>query len=152
MNMLGLSSGVHFAHTACYWKFFLLHYIQVLWQYRLCRADHAYLMHLMLQWQLSHLNGRKLDHRQVKPLILSMSGFALSYTITMFFLMILYGLCLLPEQFYYIIVHTRKAESRVQIADRCASWKISSGTENVVFQALQFYETDVCRKFSGGKA
>jgi hypothetical protein len=26
MNMLGLSSSVHFAHLACYWNFFLLRY------------------------------------------------------------------------------------------------------------------------------
>jgi hypothetical protein len=41
MNMLGLSSSVRIAHIACYWKFFLVHYIQVLCQYRLCKADHA---------------------------------------------------------------------------------------------------------------
>jgi hypothetical protein len=46
-------------------KFFLLHYIQVLCQSRLCKADHDHLTYLMLQRQLSHLNGRKLDHRQV---------------------------------------------------------------------------------------
>jgi hypothetical protein len=34
-------------------------------QYRLCRTDHAYLTYLMLQRLPSHLNGRKLDHRQV---------------------------------------------------------------------------------------
>jgi hypothetical protein len=39
-------------------KFFLLHYTPVLCQYRLCRADHAYLTYLMLQRQLSHLNGQ----------------------------------------------------------------------------------------------
>jgi hypothetical protein len=65
MNMLGLSSGVHFAHIACYWTFFLLHYTQVLCQSRLYRADHAYLTYLMPQRQLCHLNGGKLDHPQV---------------------------------------------------------------------------------------
>jgi hypothetical protein len=40
-------------------------YIQVLCQYRLCKADHAYLTCLMLQRQLSHMNRRKLDRRQV---------------------------------------------------------------------------------------
>jgi hypothetical protein len=35
----------------------------------LCKADHAHLTYLMLQWQLGHLNGCKLDHRQVKLLI-----------------------------------------------------------------------------------
>jgi hypothetical protein len=40
-----------------------LNYRQVLCQYRLCKADHAY---LTLQRQLSRLNGRKLDHSQVQ--------------------------------------------------------------------------------------
>jgi hypothetical protein len=47
MNVLRLSSGVRVAHMACYWKFFLLRYTQVLCQYRLCRADHAYLTCLL---------------------------------------------------------------------------------------------------------
>jgi hypothetical protein len=62
INMLDLSSNVRIAHIASSWNFILLHYTQVLWQYRLCRADHAY---LTLQRQPSHLNGRKLDHRQL---------------------------------------------------------------------------------------
>jgi hypothetical protein len=62
MNLLGLSSSVHFSNIACYWKFFLLHYTQVLRQYRLYRVDYVYLTYLMLQRQLNHLNGRKLDH------------------------------------------------------------------------------------------
>jgi hypothetical protein len=61
VNMLGLSSSVHFAHIACYWKFFLLHYTQVPCQSRLCKADHAYLTYLMLQRQLSRVNCRKLE-------------------------------------------------------------------------------------------
>jgi hypothetical protein len=65
MNVLGLLSSICIACIACYWKFFLLRYVQVLCQSRLYRADHAYLTYLMLQWQLSHLNGHKLDHRQV---------------------------------------------------------------------------------------
>jgi hypothetical protein len=65
MNMLGLYSSVCIAHTACHWKFFLVHYIQVVCQYRLCKADHAYLTYLMVQRQLSYLNNRKLDHQQV---------------------------------------------------------------------------------------
>jgi hypothetical protein len=43
----------------------LLHYILVLCPSRLCKAEHAYLTYLMLQRQLSHLNRRKLDRRQV---------------------------------------------------------------------------------------
>jgi hypothetical protein len=54
MNMLGLSSTVHFAHITCPL------------QSRLSKADHAYLAYLMPQRQLNHLNGRKLDHRQVQ--------------------------------------------------------------------------------------
>jgi hypothetical protein len=65
MNILALSPSVHFAHIACYWKFLLLHYTQVLCQSRLCKGDHAYLPYLILQRQLSHLNGRKLSHRQI---------------------------------------------------------------------------------------
>jgi hypothetical protein len=41
--MFGLLSSVRVVHTACYWKFFLLHYIQVLCQLRLCKVNHAYL-------------------------------------------------------------------------------------------------------------
>jgi hypothetical protein len=59
-----------------------------------------------------------------KPLIFSMSGFTLSYTANMFILMSLYDFCLSPAQFCYIIVYIWKTESRVQIADRCAPWKI----------------------------
>jgi hypothetical protein len=83
-------------------------------------------MHIMLQLQLRHLNGRKLGHRPVKPLKISMSGFALSYTANMFILVILFDFCLLPAQLYYIIVYIREVESRVQIVDRCAPWKISN--------------------------
>jgi hypothetical protein len=43
----------------------LVHYIQVLCQSRLGKADHACLTYLMLQRQLSHLSSHKLDHHQV---------------------------------------------------------------------------------------
>jgi hypothetical protein len=46
-------------------KFLPLLYAQVLCQYRLCRAEHAYLTYLMLQRLISHFNGCKLDHLQV---------------------------------------------------------------------------------------
>jgi hypothetical protein len=65
MNMLGFSSSVRIAHIDVIENIFLLHYTQVLCQYRLYRADHAYLAYLMLQRQLGHLNGRRLDHSQV---------------------------------------------------------------------------------------
>jgi hypothetical protein len=50
----------------------------------------------------------------------------------MFILMILYDFCLFPAQFCYITVYIRKVESRVQIADWCAHWKISNGAENLI--------------------
>jgi hypothetical protein len=52
-----------------------------------------------------------------KPLIFSVSGFAVSYTANTFILMILYDFCLLPVKFCCIIVYIRKVESYVQIAD-----------------------------------
>jgi hypothetical protein len=52
------------AHIAYYRKFFLVHYIQVLSQSRLCKTD-VYLTFLMLQRQLNHLNSCKPDRRQV---------------------------------------------------------------------------------------
>jgi hypothetical protein len=58
-------SSVHITHITCYWKFFLLYYIHVLCQYRLCEADHAILLILRYNKSFSHLNSRKLDHRQV---------------------------------------------------------------------------------------
>jgi hypothetical protein len=73
-----------------------------------------------------------------KPLILSMSRFALSYTANMSILVILYDLGLLLAQFCYIIVYIRMVGSCVQIADQCAPWKILSGVQNLVLHALQF--------------
>jgi hypothetical protein len=80
----------------------------------------------------------------------SVSGFALSYAATLVILMILYDFCLLPAQFYYIIIYTWKVESCVEIVDLCAPWKVCSRVENLVLQALQFLEVDVCPKFPGG--
>jgi hypothetical protein len=68
-----------------------------------------------------------------------MSGFALSYTANKFILVILYDFSLLPAQFCYMVVYIWKVESRVQIMDWCAPWKIFSSAENLVLQALQFY-------------
>jgi hypothetical protein len=67
-----------------------------------------------------------------KPLIFPMSGFALSYTMNMFILMILYDFCLLLAQFCHIIIYIQTVESRVQIADWCAPRKISIGVENLI--------------------
>jgi hypothetical protein len=74
---------------------------------------------------------------EFKPLIFSVSGFILSYAANMVILTIFNDLCLLPAQFCYIIVNIWKVESCVKIADKCAPWKIFSGAENIVLQALQ---------------
>jgi hypothetical protein len=52
---------LHIQHVIENWSFYTT---QVPCQYRLYRADHAYLTYFMLQRQLNHLNGRKLDCRQ----------------------------------------------------------------------------------------
>jgi hypothetical protein len=45
---------------------------------------------------------------------------------------------LVAAQFCYIIVHIRKVESRVRIADQCAPWIISNGADDLVLHVLQF--------------
>jgi hypothetical protein len=62
----------------------------------------------------------------------SVSGFALSYTMNMFILMILYEFYLSAAQFCYILLYMGKFESRVQIADWWAPWKVSNGAESLV--------------------
>jgi hypothetical protein len=57
--------SVHVAPITRDWKFFLLQYMQVLCQSVLFKAGHACLVYLMLQRQLSHFNGPKLDRRQI---------------------------------------------------------------------------------------
>jgi hypothetical protein len=56
----------------------------------------------------------------------------------MFILVILYDLSLLLAQFWYVILYIQRVESRAQIADRCAPWKISSSVVNLLLQSLQF--------------
>jgi hypothetical protein len=51
-------------------------------QNKLCKDDHAYLtyVYIMLKRQLSHLNGRNFDHRQVQAsLCCSLQGTRRSY-------------------------------------------------------------------------
>jgi hypothetical protein len=123
MNMLGLLLSVRIAHIACYSEFFLLHYKQILCQSRLCKADGAHLTYLMLQRQHIPWMVVSLTTSKCKPVIFSVSSFALFYTWNMFILMILDDICLLPAQFFHMNVYTGKVESRVQIADLCATLK-----------------------------
>jgi hypothetical protein len=69
MNMLGLSSSVHFAHIACYWIFFAFALRRSPLSVQAFRIGHAYLTYLTLQRLPNHLNGRKLDHLQVLNLL-----------------------------------------------------------------------------------
>jgi hypothetical protein len=62
----------------------------------------------LVTWTVVSLTAAKCKH-----FILSMSGFAFSYTVNMFILMILY-FCLSPEQFCHIIVRIWKIENHVQ--------------------------------------
>jgi hypothetical protein len=63
---------------------------------------------ILITWTVVSLTNAKF-----KPLIFSMSGFALSYAANMFTVMISYDLCLLPAQFCCTIVYIREAESCV---------------------------------------
>jgi hypothetical protein len=51
---------------------------------------------------------------------------------------ILYDLCLLPEQFRYVTINIWCLKSHVQLAHRCAPRKFTIAAENLVLQALQF--------------
>jgi hypothetical protein len=128
MNILRLLSNVCIAHRACYWKLFLLHYTQVLCQYRLYKADHAYLTSLFLQWQLSHLNDRKFDNRQVYA----------SYIFYVWHCLVLcYG-----HVHSYDFVRLLLADCTVLLYNRkymevwmlCASLKISNSAENLLYR------------------
>jgi hypothetical protein len=49
---------------------------------------------------------------------------------------VLYEFCLLPGWFCYIIINVWYTECLMQFTDRCPPWKIVSGAENIVLQAL----------------
>jgi hypothetical protein len=124
--MLGLSSSVRIAHIACYLNSSFCTTLK--FSVSPSFANQIMPLELMLQGQLSHLNGCKLSHRKLKPHVFCMSGFTLSYTANVVILAILYEFCLLPAQFCYIIVYILRVESRVQIADLCAPCFASAAT------------------------
>jgi hypothetical protein len=117
MSMFGLSSHVHFAHTACYWKVFFC-------TTRRSSVSSGFTEQIMPILRILCYNGSLVTWTVVRlttakfiPLIFFMSDFNLSYTANMFILMILYDFCLSLAQFCYIIVYIRKVEICVQIAD-----------------------------------
>jgi hypothetical protein len=146
MNILGLSSNIHFAHIACYLKIIAFSLRTSPLSVQGFTGQIMPILHILcyngslVTWMVAGLTTSKF-----KPLIFSMCGFTLSYNANMFFLMIPYGFCLFPAQFCYIIIYTWKVTSCVHIADGCEPWKISNGVQNLVLQALQFYEIGVCR-------
>jgi hypothetical protein len=62
------------------------------------------------------------------------SGFALSNIEIMFVFMILYGFCLLPAWFCYVLAKVRYLESHMHIADRCVPRKTANGAPRLVVQ------------------
>jgi hypothetical protein len=132
MIMISLSSSVRIAHTACYLIFFLSHHIQVLCQYKLCKADLPIICILYYNCSLVTWMVISLTTAMFKPLIFSMSGFALSYTMNMFILMILYDFSLLSAQFCYIIIYICRRLKAV-----CKSWTgVQLGKFPVVWKTL----------------
>jgi hypothetical protein len=100
LNMLGLLSSACITHIACYWKFFLVHYIQASVSPGFAKQIMPILFILcyngsLVTWMIVSLTTAKF-----KPLVFSTSGFDLSSIMNMFILMILYGFCLLPAQFF----------------------------------------------------
>jgi hypothetical protein len=96
----------------------------------------------LLTWMVIRLTTAKF-----KPLIFSVSSFVLSYAENMFILMILFDLCLLPAQFWFMIIYILKVEScvwtdvhlgkfrvvRRTLFCRCCNWKteVSAAKSNV---------------------
>jgi hypothetical protein len=105
IGFASLLLSVRIAHIADYWKFLLVHYVQVLCQSKLCKADHAVLLILCYNGSLVTWTVVSLTTAKFKPLIFSISGSALCYAAKIFILMILYDFCLLPAQFCYTVVY-----------------------------------------------
>jgi hypothetical protein len=40
----------------------------------------------------------------------------------------------------------------MQPADQCLLWKFTNSAENLVLQALQFQNVDICSEFPGGES
>jgi hypothetical protein len=62
---------LHITRIASYWIFFLLKYIQVICQFRLNKAGHAFLISRMLRRQFSRCNVVSLTTAKLSPLTLS---------------------------------------------------------------------------------
>jgi hypothetical protein len=99
-----------------------VHFIQVLCQYRLYRAAHAYLTILRYNGSLVIWTTVSLATAKFKPLIFSMSRFALSSTANIFSLMFSRtSACCLNN--FIIQSYVQKVTNSVKIADLCAHWR-----------------------------
>jgi hypothetical protein len=101
-----------------------IQHIQGLCQSRVSTADHALSLVApattgLVSWTVVCLPAAKF-----KPLIFRVSGFALSNVANICIFMILFDFCLLPASFCYLIIYIWKFESHMQVANRCAPWKI----------------------------
>jgi hypothetical protein len=111
-------------------------YKQGIFQSRLGTADYALVtsnLHIndrLVTWTVIHMTATKF-----KPLIFSVSGFALSNVANSFIFMILDDLCLLPALFCYVIIIVWYMKSLMHTANRCAPRKIASGAENLILQS-----------------
>jgi hypothetical protein len=84
-------------------------------------------------WTVVHMTAAKF-----KPLIFSVTGFAVSNVANIFLFMILDDFCLLPAWFCYVIINIWHMKSHMHISNRCAPRKIVNGAEIPILQALQF--------------
>jgi hypothetical protein len=128
-------------------------YIQGLFQSRFGTADYALVtgsLHYndsLITWTVVHMTAAKL-----KPLIFSISGFALSNVKNIFIFMILDDFCLLSAWLYYVIINVWNLENLMHIANLCAPRKISNGEENLILlQALQFNRWDSAANSQAGQ-
>jgi hypothetical protein len=96
-----------------------IQYIQGLFQSRLSTADYALVTSSLqnndslVTWTVIHMTASKF-----KPLIFSVSGFALSNVSNIFIFMILDDFSLLPAWFCYLIINVRYMKSLMHIAMR----------------------------------
>jgi hypothetical protein len=127
---------IYFIHVIKYlYVCMYVQYIQGLGQSRLSIADHALLVRScscyngsLVTWTVISLNLLYfLCQGSPCPMLRT---FALSW-------FCMTSACCL-HKFCNIIIYVQKFESHVQIANRCAPWKISNGAENSVLQSLQF--------------
>jgi hypothetical protein len=117
-------------NIAYYWKLFILHYMQVLCRSRLCKAYHVYLLYLILQQQLSHLNSPKLDQSQDSDIFYVWLCLVLNHehVISHDSVWLQFVACTI---LLYNRIHM-EGWKLWKIADRCAPWKISNGAEILI--------------------